>query len=59
MRAHDDGRSSGMMEEARRLLRRLIAEAAVATDPSPHLVIDDVFPARVYERFQEIGRAHV
>ena len=52
MRAHDDGRSSGMMEEARRLLRRLIAEAAVATDPSPHLVIDDVFPARVYERFQ-------
>ena len=52
MRECDEGQSAGMMEDARRRLERLIAAAAVATDPSPHLVIDDVFPACVYERLQ-------
>jgi len=52
MPQRDERSSTGMMEEARHRLRRLIAEARVATDPSPHLVLDDVFPAPVYERFQ-------
>lgn len=49
-----DGSIEGMgsLEEARVRFGQLVGETKVFTEPSPYLVLDDVFPRDIYERFQ-------